>query len=201
MFIEDNYENCDFSNTYVQEDEINKKAFQNCDFKNADFSDVSMVFGCRFTDCNFASATLNGAVFRNCAFLNCKFNFATFFSTTFKECKMTGSSFTNTDISLLAIDGGDWSYTELRFLEFYKQTLVDVSFRGADLTSSKFVKSKLDGCHFEQAIVDGVSFRGSDIRGSDICGIDVLSVDLKDTVIDLAQCIIIAETVGAKYKP
>ena len=69
------------------------------------------------------------------------------------------------------------------------------------MTDSKFTRCKIVECDFTKAIVTRMSMQDSDIRTSSIDGIDVLAVDLKNAKIDLEQCVIIAEAMGAKYKP
>lgn len=121
MLEQQEYQNEDFYGQIFALDEITKKVFINCDFTTADFSDVFLVYGCRFENCKLSAAKMNGVKFRNCAFLNCTFNGTGFFATVMEDCKMTGSVFKNVDFSALSIEGGDWSLCELRFAEFRKK--------------------------------------------------------------------------------
>ena len=117
----DCYENEDFSSLILEMEDISKKKFTGCKFRRADFSDVSVIYGCTFDTCDFAGARLNGVNIKQSAFLSCQFNGASFFGTRLENSKMTGSDLTNTDCALLQIDGGDWSYTNLRKLSFRKK--------------------------------------------------------------------------------
>lgn len=201
MFEYDLYEDEDFSNCIVDLHDINKKKFIACNFSNADLSDVSVIYGCTFDKCNFLSTELNGVDIRSSVFSNCKFKYVNLFTTKFDECKMTGSSFIECDFSLLSIIGGDWSYTELRYLDFDKKDLNGVNFTGADLTGTNMTRCKIKECNFQEIVADKMSFRDSDIRTSTIDHMDILSVNLKNTKVDIPQCIAIAEAIGAKYKP
>lgn len=200
VFEESLYENQDFSNEIINEGELDRKEFVACDFTNADFSDVETLYSCKFMECNLSSALLNGVTLKYCAFIRCRIHNANFFATTFEECKLTGSSLLHNDVSVLTIAGGDWSYTDMRGLEFDKKEFKDISFEGADLSDARFTKCRIEGCGFSQAVVNGTSFYQSDIRGSSLNEVDVLSIDMKGTIVDLQQCVVIAEAVGVKYK-
>ena len=203
MFSEEHYTNMDFSNQVIEEMELSRKKFTHCRFIGADFSDVSICYHCEFDNCNFSSAILSSVHFKNCIFLNCRFRFANLFAVNFDGCKMIGSSLMDTDCSLVSITDGDWSYTEMRFLEFDKQMIERVNFTGSDFTGTSFILCILSECNFTDIITHNLSFRHSDIRTSHL-GLDqnsLLSIDFQNTKVDLQQCILLAEAIGATYSP
>ena len=201
MLKEKQYQNEDFSGHAFFVAEITRKEFVDCNFTGADFSDIEMMYGCRFVNCNLAGAKMNGVHFRSCAFLNCRFRDNRFFAAVMEDCKMTGSAFFNIDFSDLTIEGGDWSLCGLRFAEFRKKKLKGVRFAWADLAESKFIGCRVEDCDFAQAVMHNVSFYQSDIRGSDFSATDLTALDLRGAKVDLEQCLRIAEAAGAKYVP
>lgn len=202
MLEEKHYQDEDFYGQAILLPELSRKEFIHCGFAQADFTDIDIVYSCRFDNCDFSSTAMNGVTFRGCAFTNCKFRHTVFFATTFDDCKLTGSEFIQVDFGMLTIaGGGDWSHTSLRFIEFRKQTLQDINFTGADLTEAKFISCKISGCTFSDAIADKTSFYQSDIRSCDISGLDVFGVDWRGALVDEIQCVVMAEAMGAKYKP
>jgi len=73
QFDTDSYENEDFSSRIMEMEDISKKKFTGCKFRRADFSDVSVIYGCTFDTCDFAGARLNGVNIKQSAFLSCQF--------------------------------------------------------------------------------------------------------------------------------
>lgn len=193
MFELKEYNNECFSEAIIDTLYIERKSFNNCDFSSSDFTDVEIVHGCVFNECNFASSKLNGVKFSSCAFLGCRFKYATFFATVFDECKMTGSAFEGSDCELMQINGGDWSFCQLRYLSFCKQSFENIRFYEADLSGTKFRKCNIIGCEFNNTIAENLSFDCCDLRGSDINGMDLRTVDFKGSKVDLQQCVLIAE--------
>ena len=202
QFDEVSYENEDFSGVIMEMEDISKKKFTGCNFRRADFSDVSVIYGCTFDTCDFAGARLNGADIRHSAFLSCQFKSASFFGTRLESCKMTGSDLTNTECALLQIEGGDWSYTNLRKLSFQKQNLCGIRFFGADLSGCCFNQCKMNGCEFDEAIVHDTSFYKSDIRGATFERVNLFEVSFRQAKLDIGQCVTIAEHLTeGKYSP
>ncbi len=115
---------------------------------------------------------------------------------------MTGSNFIDADCSLIQISGGDWSYTNLRKQSFQKQELCGIRFFGADLSDCHFNQCNLNDCDFSESIVHQTSFYKSDIRGSTLEQLNLFEIGFKETLLDIEQCITIAEYLTAgKYKP
>lgn len=52
-----------------------------------------MTKNCRFIECKFQGASLNGSIHAESAFENCNFSEANLFVSKFENCKMTGSDF------------------------------------------------------------------------------------------------------------
>lgn len=157
---------------------------------------------CTFESCRFIGARLNGITFKDCAFLSCAFRDTVLFAVKFEDCKMTGSDFSMSDCSSMCLEGGDWSYTNLRYQVFDKQKLTGIHFFGADLTGCRFQKCAMQGCTFSECTMHETSLEGSDIRGASLANTDLIGVDLKDAMLDLEQCVYIAETLThGKYSP
>jgi len=202
QFDTDSYENEDFSSQVIEMEDFAKKKFIGCKFRRADFSDVSVIYGCTFDTCDFAGAKLNGVNIKHSAFLSCRFNGASFFGTRLESCKMTGSDLTNTECAMLQIDGGDWSYTNLCKLSFQKQNLCGIRFFGADLSGCHFNQYKMNGCEFDEVIVHDTSFYKSDIRGSSMERLNFFEVSFRQAKLDIGQCVAIAEHLTeGKYCP
>jgi hypothetical protein len=199
MAKRERFENMDFSDEPMEEISLKRREYIDCDFRDVDFSEMDKIEDCIFENCNFSSASLNGLDIVNSSFLNCNFRFTNLFATTFQMCKTTGSLFFEADCSVMTIIGGDWSYTQLQHVEFDKKTIEDVSFRGADLTGAAFTRCVIKACDFSEAITREVRIIDSDLRESRTEYMDILSLKLKNTKLDLAQCIQIAEATGGKY--
>ena len=105
------------------------------------------------------------------------------------------------DCRCFTLEGGDWSYTDLREVDLSHQTMENVNFYGADLTGCRIEKSTLRDCNFTEARLSNARFCESDLRGSKLEGIDVLGIEWKNAKIDLAQAVLLAEALGAKYLP
>jgi uncharacterized protein YjbI with pentapeptide repeats len=114
---------------------------------------------------------------------------------------MLGSDFKNSDCALLQIAGGDWSYTNLHKLSFHKQELLGIRFFGADLTDTHFNQCRIRECEFDEALVHETSFYKCDLRTSSLHGVNLFEVNFKDALLDLAQCVFLAEHLtGCRYK-
>jgi len=199
---EKSYENVDFSREEIEMEDITQIKFTKCTFRWTDFTEVSVIYGCSFDTCDFSNARLNGVNMKNTAFLSCRFAGASFFAVKLENCKMMGSDLMNTDCALLQIEGGDWSYTNLRNLSFQKQDLCGIRFLGADLTGCRFNQCKMNDCEFDEASVHDTSFYKSDIRNSSIASLNLFEINFKQALLDLEQCIAIAEYLTeGKYSP
>ena len=67
-------------------------------------------------------------------------------------------------------------------------------------TGSRFISSD-DGKREFLRRLSNARFCESDLRGSKLEGIDVLGIEWKNAKIDLAQAVLLAEALGAKYLP
>lgn len=200
MFEKRSYERENFSEWEILLPELSGRRFVECSFAAADFSELGRCVRCTFDRCDFTMARWNGVEIKDSAFLGCNFKFANFFATVFDHCKMTGSSFAEAESELMTIDGGDWSYTELREIRFDRKQLRGIDFTGADLTGARFFKCRVENCTFREAVTDRLSFCQSDIRDSTFEEVDLLSLDLSGAVVDLGQCVALAEAAGAIYR-
>ena len=94
-------------------------------------------------------------------------------------------------------EGCDFSYATLFGLRFKKKDIVNMNFTGAKLNDCVFVESHMYSCRFTKAIFNNVSFEKSDVRSVDFEGSNLTACKLSDTVISLAQAVMIAESFGA----
>lgn len=196
------YSSHDFSKEQIENFELSRVKFDQCNFRGTDFSEIEVMHNCVFESCDFTNARLNGVTIKDCAFLSCKFNHASFFATTLEDSKMTGSDFLNAECGLAKIIGGDWSYTVLRKQSFHKLDLCNIRFFGADLTECHFNQCKMNGCEFNEAIAHDTSFYKSDLRHSSLESFPILDASFRQTKLDLEQCVLIAEYVTeGRYTP
>ena len=192
----------DFIQAQIENEELSNVEFHSCVFRWTDFSDVSVLYHCRFEHCDFTSAQLNGVSLRSCSFLDCCFKNTTFFAATLEDCRLTGSDLRDADCSLIGIDGGDFSYVNLYHQSFQKLDFSRVNFFGANLTECRFNQCCLRDCTLNEARVKDTSFYRCDLRGAVFLTLDLVEVSLRDALLDATQCIQVAEFFsGCKYKP
>lgn len=153
IYIEEQkFEKADFTKEKLQMGEYELCTFINCNFENADLSDISFS-ECEFTGCNLSNARLSLTSFKDVKF---------------KECKILGLHFENCNEFLFAVDFADCilnfsSFNKLRLknTKFKKCTLQEVDFTGADLSNALFENCDLNGAIFEETILEKADFRTS----------------------------------------
>ena len=96
---------------------------------------------CRFEDCVFTSALLEGVEFRDCEFLRCSFRRAQLRDVQFIDCKL-----------YVTEEACDFAYAELR----------DASFSGCDLTTVSFERANAYGLRLSRCQGQGADFSGVD---------------------------------------
>ena len=149
-----------------------------------------------FTECSFRGVRFNVSTHANAAFVNCTFTRCSFFDATFTGCKLVGSMFDGCTFGLLEVDGGDWSFTGLPGADLRRSVFRDVRMREADLTGARFDDAQVLRCDLSGAWVHRASFARCDLRGSDLSAFDPETAGLKGAVIDPAQALVIAATLG-----
>ena len=155
---------------------------------------------CTFTRCAFIGTSFKDAVFERCAFDSCFFKQADLMRATFRDCRLIGAQIVGARVTGMTVEGGDWSYANLANLKFSRQKLTKVCLHEASLAGAVFKECDLSGCDLTRATVQGARFEACDLRGSRIDGVAVEQASWKDSKIDLAQCIVIAQEVtGAVF--
>lgn len=189
-YIGESFSDYDFSELSLSE-----TRFQRCNFKGSVMPSFS-AFHCVFEDCDFSFARLNGSVHRSSLFLNCIFRAANLFSAEFLECKCTGSTFAGADLSALELHGGDYSYTIFNDSDLRGWNLRGLKFENAFLQNCRLEKADLRETNLRHAVLSGANLEYTDLRGADLTGVDFSSIRMKQTKIDLAQAILVAEAMG-----
>lgn len=158
------------------------------------------VRGATFTDCTFQGVRFNAAVISECAFVNCRFVLCSFFDARFERCKLVGSRFERCTFGLLTVDGGNWSFVSLRGAELSRCTFSDVRLREADLGRADLREASLRNADLSAAVLDGADLRGADLRGSDLHAVDPTSTRLAGALVDVAQAITLATSLGVEVR-
>jgi fluoroquinolone resistance protein len=149
-----------------------------------------------FTECTFRGARFNVSTHTHAAFVNCTFTRCSFFDATFTDCKLVGSMFDRCTFGLFEVDGGDWSFTGLPGADLRRSVFRGVRMREADLTGTRFDDARVLRCDLSGAWLHQASFSGCDLRGSALSSFDPATVGLKGAIIDPAQALVIAATLG-----
>ena len=149
-----------------------------------------------FTECAFRGTRFNVSRHTGAAFVNCTFTRCSFFDATFTRCKLVGSMFDRCTFGLFKAEGGDWSFTGLPGADLRRSAFRDVRMREADLTGTRFDDAQVLRCDLSGAWLHEASFTGCDLRGSDLSSFDPGTVGLKGAIIDPAQALVIAASLG-----
>lgn len=194
----DGGEELDFSDIVELPERLGHVRFRGCRFNSLSFIDTTLDHTV-FENCSFDFTRIGGRI-DGCAFLNCTFRYANLLGAEFVGCKMTGSDLSEVGNTAYTITGGDWSYTLLSKLKLKKHDLEGVSFASANLYDCSFENCRLQGVRFDNAIVNHISLRGSDIRGMSIDFVNIAQMDFKGCTADLEFCAAFAIAHGIKLK-
>ncbi|RXJ86383.1 pentapeptide repeat-containing protein [Arcobacter sp. CECT 8985] len=123
----------------LEEKELHKIYFDNCTFKNCDFS-KSIMIGCKFTECTFIGCDLSLSILKSCIFNDI----------TFENSKLIGISWSNCD--------------EPFDIKFNDCNISQNSFHLLDLRKMKFINTVIKDCGFEECNLEGSLFDNCDLE-------------------------------------
>ncbi|MEO9967901.1 MAG: pentapeptide repeat-containing protein [Reichenbachiella sp.] len=149
-FIEQNFDNIDYTQNGFPEAE-----FDNCTFRNCLMADVNLshrsFLECEFQDCDLTGVKLGDTAFKNVKFVGCKLMGVDFSSCnpfllelTFEQCLMNLVSFYR---------------LQLKETTFKSCTLEEADFAEGDLTGSEFLQCNLAMAQFDQTNLEKTDFR------------------------------------------
>jgi fluoroquinolone resistance protein len=143
-----------FSKKQFTIEDISRKEFDSCVFKDCDFSnsDLSMAtfLECRFDNCNLSNIKAKNTAFKDVAFINCKmlgFNFSDsnpfLLQIKFENCQVNLGSFFRLNLSKTSFKN-----TSLREVDFSESNLSHSKFNSCDLAGAIFDRSNLEHVDF-----------------------------------------------------
>ena len=148
FFHEEHFENLN---------QIDKGEYENCIFKNCDFSDSDLsnfkFIGCHFMNSNLSLSKIYQTLFQKIHF---------------SDCKLLGLNFNNcNDFSLSFI----FENSQLNHSSFFKLKIKKTIFRNCqmkecDFTQTDFTESVFDNCNLEGAQFDFTNLEKTDFRTS-----------------------------------
>jgi len=185
-----------FDGLQQAETQLQGSRFRSCSFRHANL-EALVTAGCLFDSCDLTEVRFNASKHVNSAFVNCRFRGTHLFAAKFEDCKLTGSVFEAVRWSGFSNSGGDWSYTNLRH-----SNLKGVSLRGARLLEADLYESNLEGADLRDtdlgnAVLSKANLAKADLRGANVGGIDFSTVSLRGVRLDVAQAVVIVQSLGA----
>jgi len=126
---------------------------------------------CRFVDCDFSNAVLNGIRFLECTFTGCNLSSASIVNTAFIDVSFTGSKMLGLHFETCnqfglalafnssVLNHSSFYQTKLKKTVFKDCKLVEVEFTEADLSSAVFSDCDLSGAGFENTNLEKTDFR------------------------------------------
>ena len=128
------------------------REFQDCVFKQCDFSD-STFSGSKFLDCTFEGCNLSLMKLSN----------ATLQSVTFKDCKVLGVNFHECSDFLFSVE---FINCTLDFASFAGKKMLKTSFSKCSLKETSFIQSILTSSRFDQCDMSGTVFNRTDLSSA-----------------------------------
>jgi uncharacterized protein YjbI with pentapeptide repeats len=159
IISENTYQSQTFSDLIMQEKELNKVEFINCNFVNCDFT-KSKIKNCLFDNCKFSKSILNIVEFKN----------TTLSSTKFVNSHMTGIDFSLINNKLgtsLNCSGCNLSYS---------------IFTNINLSNSILTKCKINGAAFELTNLENTDFSESDFKDSNFIKCNLKKCDFRSSI-------------------
>ena len=147
-----------YQETFDKIAELNKDTYEDCVFKNCDFSNQYLngfVFeNCEFQNCNLSNANVQGTSFQNVTFVECKllgihFHKANPFSfeVHFQNAQLDFSSFYQCNLKQSSFDT-----CSLNQVDFTESNLTGVNFNACNLLNAVFFQTNLEKTNFTSAI-------------------------------------------------
>jgi uncharacterized protein YjbI with pentapeptide repeats len=143
----------DRSSTTFEDEDFRKLAAAEADISFKQFID------CRFTGCNFSTATLRECVFQNCQFKECDLSLVTVPGSVF-----SGVHFENSKITGVNLVEAEWEKTGL--------LKASVAFVNCNVSHSTFFGLKLKKLLLTKCIAHDVDFGEADLTGANFTHTD-----------------------------
>lgn len=151
------FEDQQFENIKFQVEPLALGEYENCVFKQCDFSGINLS-EIKFIDCEFIGSNLSLVNLVKTAFRDIRF----------KECKLLGLHFENChDFGLsfsfenCQLDHSTFYRTKIKKTIFKDSQLREVDFTECDLTESVFDNCDLSNANFDRTILEKVDFRSA----------------------------------------
>ena len=144
-------------------------------YSNTDFSHTSFrrrfFDQCEFSNCDFIRSVGTGARWSGCSFLGCTFDGADMEFADFSNAKFTSAS----DGKSVAILGSGFNATIMRGTKFENFRVVGSSFAQSDFTGATLINCEVmdgtyEGCLFNNAYLNNVSFSNANVEFIDFTG-------------------------------
>ena len=142
-----------FSNVDFAAEHSGRKEFENCEFTNCGFHDLSHLI---FRDCIFKATNLSNLKTQQTIFQNCFFT----------DCKLLGLNFSNAKDFAFEVH---FENCNLDYASFDKKKMNKSSFKNCKIHNGNFTetdlsKSTLTNCDFYEALFSGTNLAGVDLR-------------------------------------
>jgi len=144
-----------FDRIKFKEAALEKGEYENCVFKQCDFSNTNLS-EFKFSNCEFISSNLSLAVLTKTAFRDVTFNECKILGLHFENCNEFGLSFTFESCQL---NHSSFYKTKIKKTIFKNSLLKEVDFTECDLTASIFENCDLNNATFDNTIIEKVDFR------------------------------------------
>ena len=151
-FIDKVFDREDFRETPPAGGEYENCVFKNCDFSGTDLSEIIFI-ECEFVNSNLSLAKLPKTAFRDVMFRDCKM-----LGLHFEQCNDFGLAFS---FEKCTLDHSSFYRMKLKQTSFRNTHLLEVDFTECDLTGSVFEHCDLTGAMFEHTVLEKADLRTS----------------------------------------
>jgi fluoroquinolone resistance protein len=180
-------------------EQLADREYRRCQFFDADLTEAQSQ-GVVFTECTFGNVRFNASRHTDSAFIRCTFKRCNLFEAEFTGCKLVGSSFLECALRPLAVTGGDWSFASLAGADLRGVVLREVRMREVDLAGADCREAVLTDVDLSGAQLRAAKLGGCDLRGSDLSALVPGTVELAGALIDVAQAVVLAQTLGLEVR-
>lgn len=146
-----------FDKMNVSQTPLQKGEYEECTFKNSDFSNVDLsefcFINCSFIDCNLSLVQLSETAIRDTSFKGCKM-----LGIHFSVCNSFGLSFS---FDRCLLDNSSFFQTKIKKTIFKNCQLRESDFAECDLSGALFDQSDLLGATFDHTNLEKADFRTS----------------------------------------
>ncbi len=171
---QENYDGCEFTDLKLTDQTFENINFDNCSFKKCIFDTVKFV-NCEFIDCEFSSCNLNLLNIKNSRFSDVVFEHCTMLGINwadarwpqinltspikFYECNISNSSFFELNLDELVIEA-----CKAHEVDFREASVTYANFTNTDFHNSLFIRTKLTGADFTEAINYNIDITMNEIK-------------------------------------